>query len=372
VEYHGVFEAEREYKASIELTAASGYTFDNLGEHFTHATAQSVSHSFGFSSLVSIIFKPTAPIPLVSVGDLDLTDKVSRPAAGVMPEGKVFGTQYTGTVDWTVTAGSPVDDDDPFAAGTFYTATVTLNAAPGYIFTGIKAKPTEALVAGAFTYSGGTVTHPEVASPGAPAITVTIKFPVTAGPATVSPQRFGNIDSSISALYHMNQRKDGGPLTINILNGITQTLVQGTSLITREAGQENTPRHVTINGTGSDAKLVLKLETSTSPGPGITLRGDGTDNGLVVTLTNIVIQGRSGLNAPLVKLEDKARLVLGSGVIIGAVSGLGNDNSAANGGGVHLGPGCVLEMEDGSEIKGNTYKETTREGACTMRAGPSR
>jgi hypothetical protein len=354
-EHSGVFGDGTQYKAIVKLTAASGYTFDGFTGHFQYNVAGVTVDNDTNPSGVGITFNATEAIQ-VKVTDLSLTGKVSAPVAGVMPGTTVFGTQtqYTGTVLWSVT-GSTGSQTTPFAASTLYTATLTLNAAPGYTFNGIPEKPSAAPVAGSFTYSGGTITH---GLGSGTSITVTIDFPVTAGPKELAPTSFGKIGTTGSALYYMNQRKDGGPLTLKLPSG-TESLNESV-FITRAAGKVNTPRTVTIDG----GNRTLKAESAWGT-PFITLKGDGYAGGLVVTLTNITIQGGSNnLDAPLVKLEDKAKLVLGSNAIIE-----GNTNNSTTGGGVSIGPGSVLEMGPGSKIKDNNVSSSKYGGGVYNEGG---
>ena len=84
---------------------------------------------------------------------------VTPPVIGETPVTSITETdQFTGTVSW-----SP--DDDPFASGTVYTATVTLTAKSGYTTTGVAAD--------FFTVSGAATTNP------ADSGVVTAVFPAT-------------------------------------------------------------------------------------------------------------------------------------------------------------------------------------------------
>ncbi len=84
---------------------------------------------------------------------------VTEPAIGETPVASITETdEYTGTVSW-----SP--DDNSFAVGTVYTATVTLTAKSGYTMTGVAAD--------FFTVSGATATNP------ADSGVVTAVFPAT-------------------------------------------------------------------------------------------------------------------------------------------------------------------------------------------------
>jgi hypothetical protein len=145
----GKFVAKTVYTAKVALKAASGFTFDGVGD-FTHGGATSVTQTAaGDVVTVTIVFPPTAGDPLNPgpVDALDLSGAIATPVAGAAASG-VFtspdGTQYTGgAVAWTP---DPVDGN--FAGGESYTASVTLTARPGYTFDG----------AGDFTYGALNVT----------------------------------------------------------------------------------------------------------------------------------------------------------------------------------------------------------------------
>jgi hypothetical protein len=346
------FQAGEDYTATVTLTAASGYTFTGVSS-FTHGALNggniTTLSNNGDTAAFAINFPP---VPTdTTVTDLDLTARVPRPVTGDTPVPMVFGTQYTGAVTWKITGGA--DLSTGFQGGTFYTATVTLSAAPGYTFTGLS---------GPFTHGGASSGGVSIDDNTGALITVSIAFPATAGSVTAAAASFGSTKASPdSALFHMDQRKDGDPLTIN-LSAATEALTEDV-VITRAAGAVNTPRNVTINGGGR------VLNTADSK---LTLTGDGTEDGLIVTLTNITIQGGNGISAPLVRIEGKARLILGHNA---AIRGGRNTSTANYGGGVYIGTGSGLEMRAGSKIRDNHNTDGrgggvyNNGGTLTMNAG---
>jgi sugar lactone lactonase YvrE len=133
----GVFQAITAYTAKATLTAASGYTFKDVGANaFTHAGASAISNTTGAAVIVTISFDATGGEPTVPVSDLDLTAKVPAPVTGGTPAAYFSAPQYTGSVAWKRTDTNTALDG-LFAAGIGYTATVTLSAASGYTLAGV-------------------------------------------------------------------------------------------------------------------------------------------------------------------------------------------------------------------------------------------
>ena len=165
----GTFAATTVYTATITLTAKAGYTFDGVeADSFTVAAAPegtAVTNAAN-SGLVTAVFPATADhLITITAGAIG---GVTAPITGAAPvTAAVTETiYYTGTVAWAGT----LDGDGNFAAGTVYTATITLTAKATYTFDGVTAN--------SFTVSGapqGTaVTNP--ANTGV----VTAVFPATA------------------------------------------------------------------------------------------------------------------------------------------------------------------------------------------------
>jgi hypothetical protein len=131
-----MFEPERTYRAVVTLYAGPGYTLK--GAEFTHTGEGSECSNPGtgvghvLEGLI-ITFPATKNAP---VTDMKLTDKVPQPVTGGTPVTYFSAPQYTGNVAWSVTSSPGGPPIGLFEAGTAYTATVTLTAAPGYTFAG--------------------------------------------------------------------------------------------------------------------------------------------------------------------------------------------------------------------------------------------
>jgi hypothetical protein len=132
-----VFLNGRLYTATILLRPIAGYSFAELEAGFTHSGTQYEGVPAGDGAVVVIIeFPVTTSARAAVVTDLDLTDKVPKPAAGGKPVPDFYTTQYTGYVDWTDTStGAGVSG--LFADGTSYTAKISLIAASGYKLDGV-------------------------------------------------------------------------------------------------------------------------------------------------------------------------------------------------------------------------------------------
>jgi hypothetical protein len=90
-----------------------------------------------------------------------------KPASGATPVTEIDTLQYTGTVTWS---SSPAT----FAAGTAYTATITLTKKAGYTFDGIAANGLTVTGADTVTHAAGTTGD---------TLAITAVFPETAPPA---------------------------------------------------------------------------------------------------------------------------------------------------------------------------------------------
>jgi hypothetical protein len=145
----GLFADSTAYTAKVTLYALAGYTFTGVGQNaFSHGQASEVSNNEGSGGTLAVTIKFLATITspqTQTVTDLDLTNKVPSPVTGGGGGTPVtyFSTrQNTGNIAWTKTGGGA--HSGLFQAGTPYTATVTLSAAPGWTFNGVT-----------FTHTGG-------------------------------------------------------------------------------------------------------------------------------------------------------------------------------------------------------------------------
>jgi sugar lactone lactonase YvrE len=198
----GLFGAGTVYTATVTLSAASGYTLDGLAaSSFAHSGATSVVYNPGAKTVV-IVFKETGNVAAATVSDLNLTAKLAAPVRGGTPSSYFSAPQYTGSVAWKRTDTNTALDG-VFAAGTGYTATVTLSAASGYTLTGLAAGAFTHTGASSVVYGGGVVTIVFTSTGNAAAAAVNdldlsyrVPAPVTDGtPAAYfsAPQYTGNV-----------------------------------------------------------------------------------------------------------------------------------------------------------------------------------
>jgi hypothetical protein len=356
------FQGGVSYIANVKLKAASGYTFTGVSS-FTHGGAlnggsivPSLTNS-GADAELDISF-PQIPADTI-VTDLDLSERVPRPVSGGLPVTTVSGPQYSGTLVWgkaesniaNIVWGSinniPFTGTTLFTGNIQYAAKLTLTAAPGYTFTGLgegRYAPSPC-----FTYRGPNVWG------GEPTTTINgtgdeAELIIRFNPDRVT-KSFGPASNTDSALYLLVNRTTGD---ITLPPG-TETLSPVT--LSRISSPATTPSTVVIDGGGRVLKgsyMTSPLITLVGPAPGV------YGNELKVTLKNITLRGTNNSDAPLIKLEGKATLILESGAIL---EGNTNDTTATDpnhstyplfmGAAVNVGADSALEMRAGSEIRNN-------------------
>jgi hypothetical protein len=307
----GPFQPGTAYTAEVSLTPVLGHTFAGVTQNrFIHTGAGSVSNPAD-SGEIRVDFSSTGGGGGPSiVYDTNLTSRIHKPIRGEAPVLSVSGSQYTGSVTWVPVVHST------FQYGTVYTAVITLNAVPGYTFTGIGQN--------VFTHGEASgVINP--ASSG----TVTIVFPVTASSSLSTITTFGPAGAAGSALKLMEEKKADNSVTIDLSDDIEEVVIPDSVIL--EAGH-NSPARVIINGHGR----VLKIE---APGTLLTVGG-----GVTLTLRNITLRGTGGNNAPLVKVHG-GKLILGAGAI------LAGNESTGDAGGVWVNGG-ELVLYNGGVITG--------------------
>lgn len=157
------------YTATITLVAKSGYTLTGVAaDSFTVAGA-TITNAIN-SGVVTAVFPATEAV-IVSIVAIP---GVTVPMRAGVPDLLVTETdQYTGSVAWA-------PSNNPYAASTVYTATITLLAKPGYTLTGVAAN--------AFTVSGADTATNLVDSG-----VVTAVFPATSV-APLAPVELGAAD----------------------------------------------------------------------------------------------------------------------------------------------------------------------------------
>jgi hypothetical protein len=135
--HKGPFEANTKYTAAVRLTPAMGYTLTGLeAGGFTHDGADTTDAApIAYNAeegQVTVKFAVTAKRPISGI--LNLNPYLPAPAAGETPVTALAvpaGSPFTGTVAWTKT-GETTPHTVAFAAGTAYTAAVSLTPNPGY------------------------------------------------------------------------------------------------------------------------------------------------------------------------------------------------------------------------------------------------
>jgi hypothetical protein len=172
--HSGVFAADTAYTATVTLTAASGWTFDGLGDDaFSHQglPAATVTNAAN-TGVVTIKFPATTAVMPATVTELSLTYNIPTPARDGTPVTSFTGLQYYGVVDWKRT-DTGAAHSGIFQPTTAYTAEVKMLPVSGYTFTGVAAN--------AFSHGAPGATVTNAAGTGV----VTIKFPATsAAPLT--------------------------------------------------------------------------------------------------------------------------------------------------------------------------------------------
>ncbi|MFA6324937.1 MAG: pilin [Candidatus Paceibacterota bacterium] len=114
------FVAGFKYTATINLTPKPNFTFASLPANYFLVEGAEATNNAG-SGVVKAVF-PGVINPIVN----SAIKGIIPPATGARPVTKITPTnEYTGTVDW-----SP--DDNTFASGTVYTATITLTPKTNY------------------------------------------------------------------------------------------------------------------------------------------------------------------------------------------------------------------------------------------------
>jgi hypothetical protein len=142
------FAADTAYTATVTLKAKTGYTFNGVAKiAFTYTGADATN--LANRGVVTVVFAKTggtAEKP-TTVNALELKDFFAAPKTGEKADTQFTGTQYDGAIAWSPAV------TDTFAAGTAYTATVTLKVKNNtFTFDGVAKN--------AFTYTGATATNP--------------------------------------------------------------------------------------------------------------------------------------------------------------------------------------------------------------------
>jgi len=116
------------YKATVLLTANSGYTFTGLNSATINAENATISDNTGATITLSYTFPETDQTNIDIV-----TLSITPPVFKTTPD-----TIASGTGNFTLSPVSWLPNDNPFLSNTAYKATVILTANSGYTFTGLN------------------------------------------------------------------------------------------------------------------------------------------------------------------------------------------------------------------------------------------
>ncbi len=122
------FEDDKDYTASVTLTAPIGYVFAGGTAVTINGETADVSPGTDGKLIASYTFTGTADVPIT---DISVTD-ITAPAAGAVPD--TTAATSIGGVDVSAVSWEP--DVTEFGYHTAYTASVTLTAQDGYVFSG--------------------------------------------------------------------------------------------------------------------------------------------------------------------------------------------------------------------------------------------
>jgi len=145
----GNFGASTVYTATITLAATANYTFDGVAaDFFTVAGADTVNNAAD-SGVITAVFPATTAVGQDTIiTDLVITG-LSVSVGGTPAAAIGNSTQYTGTVVWSPVVAT-------FAAGTTYTATITLIPVSGFTVTGVVADSFTVAGADTVSYTAGS------------------------------------------------------------------------------------------------------------------------------------------------------------------------------------------------------------------------
>ena len=166
-----IFDSETVYKAIVNLSAKTGFTFNELNADSFIYTGAVVTHGEGSGKTltITITFPPTDSPLADTVTLLSLDAVITAPVESEEPlNPDINTTQYTGTVVWARGDGAAMDP--VFQYNTIYKAVLSISAKTGFTFTGLGAN--------SFTYTGAAVTHDEGSGK---TLTVTIIFSAIPG-----------------------------------------------------------------------------------------------------------------------------------------------------------------------------------------------
>jgi hypothetical protein len=223
------------------------FTIEYLKYGLTYAITVKVVDSDGNKSLGSLII---VTMPRV-VDDLNLAPYITAPMQNILPDTRrITGTQYTGTVTWSVMTGNitgNIDGNDgKFSIGKKYVAMVALTPNPGYTFANL---PNDS-----FIYGGATVFTNAVSGG------ISITFPALGKAWFVAD--FGKD----------NDEAYDGSTRLKAFNSVNKALEKIAE--DHEADHPDwTNADIVVIGTSGDTRTILIDNNNANIYPPITLRG---------------------------------------------------------------------------------------------------
>lgn len=213
----------RKQAMKAALTFGTNFAHKNTAGLFADGSGATVLNDLELTSdIEGYKYVKIEPAPKeTTVTNLNLTDNLTAPVMGALPEESITNDQYMGTVTWN---GTPTK----FLDSTSYTALVTLTAKDGYTFSGVEQN--------SFTYIGATsITN---CTGNGKTLTVTIVFPKT---EAKTPQVISFANTSVAKTYGDK----------NFVNSLTETTVNGK--ITYESDDVSV---ATVNTTTGEVTIV--------------------------------------------------------------------------------------------------------------------
>ncbi|MDR2595764.1 MAG: hypothetical protein LBC76_00445 [Treponema sp.] len=246
----GTFAAGTTYTATITLTVNSGYTFQGVAANAFNVTGATSSNAAN-SGVITADFSKTADTVAAAI------TQVTAPVAGASPVNNFTNTQYDGGVVWSPTVSGT------FAAGTTYTATITLTPKTGYTLYGVTSN--------FFTLTGATSV-----SNSANSGVITAVFPAT----LLSPNGItitftfnsqGNITANNSATINRSTLSGGSTVNLSLdlpttgswsnitwhIGGLTDTTVNS-----HKSTNPSTPDDLVINNSDDFFPILGPASTS--------------------------------------------------------------------------------------------------------------
>jgi hypothetical protein len=356
------FEAGVQYTAQVKLTAVQGFTFDGVPAKlnadevdgaFTH-NGGTVTHQAGSGTTIDVIivFPEIAGKPIT---DVDLTDYLPAPVEGMRPVSAFVesATQYTaGSVSWNPGHGT-------FLADREYKATVTLTAAAGYTFTGMKSR---------FFHAEGNIS---VLSGSSGTIVLDIAFrrlsPIPVIGATWYVAETGDDNNSGTSatepLKTIKKALEKAAVAKASLNGKTAEIVllsdiTPTDVMKEKVRIDDAEHKGFIVIDASHPPILLRSQSSQTPLTVLLEEGDHkilitVEAGATLTLKHITLQGPGA--GPDGNGYTSITLILTLGDLVLESGASVKDGKKSNGGGtggVHISGGGTFTMNKGT-ISGN-------------------